>query len=131
MSKSGYCVFWLLYFPVRAFSRYAIFRVCQKTGLLHFPLCHLQSPPKIHIGMEIEGQESPSAGGRLIWPQRTRMTRKLKKGLLPPQKSFGTLLAAMATVWNGLPEAIKSEKSETKYKKKIAAFCINLQQSQV
>jgi hypothetical protein len=34
-------------------------------------------------------------------------------------------------VWNGLPEAIKSEKRETKYKKKIAAFCSNLQQSQV
>jgi hypothetical protein len=87
--------------------------------------------PKIHIGMEIEGQESPLAGGRLIWPQRTRMTRNLEKGLLPPQKSSGTLLAAMATVWNGLLEAIKSEKSETKYKKKIAAFCSNLQQSQV
>jgi hypothetical protein len=44
MPKSGYCIFWLLYFPVRAFSGYAIFRFCQKTGLLHFPLCHLQSP---------------------------------------------------------------------------------------
>jgi hypothetical protein len=59
------------------------------------------------------------------------MTRNLEKGLLPPHKSSGTLLAAMATVWNGLPEAIESEKSETKYKKKIAAFCSNLQQSQV
>jgi hypothetical protein len=40
------------------------------------------------------------------------------------------------TLWlsikiNGLPEAIKSEKRETKYKKKIAAFCSNLQQSHV
>jgi hypothetical protein len=81
--------------------------------------------------MEIEGQELPLAGGWLIWPQRTRMTRNLEKGLLPPQKSSVTLLAAVATVWNGLPEAIKSEKSETKYKKKIAPFCSNLQQSQV
>jgi hypothetical protein len=32
----------------------------------------------------------------------------------------------MATVWNGLPEAIKSEKSETKNKKKFAAICSNL-----
>jgi hypothetical protein len=59
------------------------------------------------------------------------MTRNLEKGLLPPQKSSGTLLAAITTVRNGLPEAIKSEKSETKYKKEIAAFCSNLQQSQV
>jgi hypothetical protein len=44
MPKSGYCIFWLLYFLVRAFFGYAIFRFCQKTGLLHFPLCHLQSP---------------------------------------------------------------------------------------
>jgi hypothetical protein len=55
------------------------------------------------------------------------MTRNLEKGLLPPQKLSGTLLAAMATVWNGLPEAIKSEQSETRCKKKIAAFCSNLQ----
>jgi hypothetical protein len=40
---------------------------------------------KTHIGMEIEGQESPLAGGQLIWPQRTRMTRNIEKGLLPPQ----------------------------------------------
>jgi hypothetical protein len=58
----------------------------------------------------------------LIWPQRTRMSRNLEKGLLPPQKLSGTLLAAMATVWNELPEAIKSEKSETKYKKKNCCF---------
>jgi hypothetical protein len=69
---------------------------------------------KIHIGMEIEGQESPLAGGRLIWPQRTRMTRNLEKGHLPPQKLSGTLLAAMAIVCNGLPEAIKSEQSARK-----------------
>jgi hypothetical protein len=86
---------------------------------------------KIHIGMKIEGQESTLAGGRLIWPPRTRMTRNLKKAHLPLQKLSGTLLAAMATVWNGLPEAIKSEQSETKYKKKIAAFCSNLQQRQI
>jgi hypothetical protein len=73
---------------------------------------------KIHISMEIEGQESPLAGGRLIWPQRTRMTRNLEKGLLPPQKSSGTLLAAMATVWNGLPEVIKSEKKLNKIQEK-------------
>jgi hypothetical protein len=82
---------------------------------------------KVHIGLEIEGRELPLTGGRLIWPQRTRMTRNLEKGLLPPQKLPGTLLAAMATVWNGLPEAIKSEQSETKCKKKIAAFCSNSQ----
>jgi hypothetical protein len=63
----------------------------------------------------------------LIWPQTTRMTRNLEKGLLPPQKSSGTLLAAMATVWNELPEAIKSEQSKTICKNKIAAFCSNLQ----
>jgi hypothetical protein len=66
---------------------------------------------KIHIGLEIEGQESPLIGGLLIWPKRTRMTRNLEKGLLPPQKLSGTLLVAMATVWNGLPEAVKSEQS--------------------
>jgi hypothetical protein len=53
---------------------------------------------KTHIGLEIEGQELPLTGGRLIWPQRTRKTRNLEKGLLPPQKFSGTLLAAMATV---------------------------------
>jgi hypothetical protein len=37
----------------------------------------------------------------------------------------------MATVWNGLPEAIQSEQSETKNKKKIAALCGNLQQRQI
>jgi hypothetical protein len=74
---------------------------------------------KIHIGLEIEGQESPLTGGWLIWPQMTRMTRNLEKGLLPPQKLSGTLLAAMATVWNELPEALKSEQSETKCKKKM------------
>jgi hypothetical protein len=58
------------------------------------------------------GRELPLTGGRLIWPQRTRMTRNIEKGLLPPQKSFGTLLAAMTTVSNVLPEAIKSEQSE-------------------
>jgi hypothetical protein len=63
-------------------------------------------------------KELSLAGGRLIWPQRTRMTRNFMKGLLPPQKSSGTLLAAMATVWNGLPEAIKSEKSENKIQEK-------------
>jgi hypothetical protein len=47
-----------------------------------------------------------------------------KKGLLPLQKLSGTLLAAMATVCNGLPEAIKSEQSKTKYKNKN--FCNNL-----
>jgi hypothetical protein len=78
--------------------------------------------------MEIK---SPLVGGWLIWPQRTRITRNIEKGLLPLQKSSGTLLAAMATVWNGLPEAIKSEQSETKYKKKIDAFCSNLQQRQI
>jgi hypothetical protein len=82
---------------------------------------------KTHIGLEIEGRESPLTAGWLIWPQRTRMTRNHKKGLLPRQKLSGTLLAAMATVWNGLPEAIKSEQSETRCKKKIAAFCSNLQ----
>jgi hypothetical protein len=81
--------------------------------------------------MEIEGQELPLAGGRFICPQRTRMTRNIEKGLLPPQKLSGTLLAAMATVWNGSPEAIKSEQSKTKYKKKIAAFCSNLQKRQI
>jgi hypothetical protein len=55
------------------------------------------------------------------------MTRNLEKGLLPPQKSSGTLLAAMATVWNGFPEDIKSEQSETKCKKIIARFSSNLQ----
>jgi hypothetical protein len=30
----------------------------------------------------------------------------------------------MATVWNGLPEAIKSEKSDTKYKKKLLHFAV-------
>jgi hypothetical protein len=69
---------------------------------------------KIHIGMEIKGQESPLTGGWLIWPQTTRMTKNLEKGLLPPHKSSGTLLAAMATVWNELPEAIKSEQSARK-----------------
>jgi hypothetical protein len=69
---------------------------------------------KIHIGMEIKGQESPLAGGRLIWPQRTRLTSNIEKGLLPPQKLSGTLLAVMATVWNGLPEAIKSEQRTRK-----------------
>jgi hypothetical protein len=59
------------------------------------------------------------------------MTRNLEKGLLPPQKSSGTLLAAMATVWNGSPEAIKSEQSETETKKKIASFCRNLHKSQI
>jgi hypothetical protein len=54
------------------------------------------------------------------------MTRNIE-GLLPPQKLSGTLLAAMATVCNGLPEAIKSEQSKTKYKKNIAAFCSDLQ----
>jgi hypothetical protein len=82
---------------------------------------------KIHIGLEIEGRELPLTGGRLIWPQRTRMTRNLEKGLLPARKLSGTLLAAMATVRNGLPEAIKSEQSETKCKKNIVAFCSNLQ----
>jgi hypothetical protein len=86
---------------------------------------------KIHIGMEIMGQELPLAGGWLIWPQRTRMTRNLEKGLLPPQKSSGTLLAAMATFWNGLLEAIKSEQSKTKCKKKIAVFCSNLHKRQI
>jgi hypothetical protein len=81
--------------------------------------------------MEIEGQESSLAGGRLIWPQRARMTRNIEKGLLPPQMLSGTLLAAMATVWNGLPEAIKSEQSGTKNKKKIIAFCSNIQQRQI
>jgi hypothetical protein len=61
----------------------------------------------------------------------TRMTRNLEKGLIPPQKLSCTLLAAMATVWNWLPEAFKSEQSETKNKKKIAAFCSNLQQRQI
>jgi hypothetical protein len=42
------------------------------------------------------------------------MTTNLEKGLLPPHKLSGTLLAAMATVWNGLPEAMKSEQSETR-----------------
>jgi hypothetical protein len=83
------------------------------------------------FGMEIEGQESPLAGGRLIWPQRTIMTRNMEKGLLPPQMSSGTLLAAMATVWNGLSEAIKSEQSGTKNKKKFAVFCSNIQQRQI
>jgi hypothetical protein len=49
MPKSGYCIFWLLYFLVRAFSGYAIFRLCQKTVLLHFPLCHLHSPLNDHV----------------------------------------------------------------------------------
>jgi hypothetical protein len=57
----------------------------------------------------------------------TIMTRNLEKVLLPPHTSSGTLLAAMATVGNGLPEAIKSKPSETKCKKKTAAFCSNLQ----
>jgi hypothetical protein len=73
---------------------------------------------KIHIGMEIEGEELPLAGGWLIWPQKTRKTRNLEKGLLTPRKLSDTLLAAMATVWNGLPEAIKSEHSETKVQEK-------------
>jgi hypothetical protein len=73
---------------------------------------------KIHIGMDIEGQESPLAGGRLILSQRTRTTRNIEKGLLTPQKSSGTLLAAMAIVGNVLPEAIKTEQSETKNEKK-------------
>jgi hypothetical protein len=55
------------------------------------------------------------------------MTRNVEKGLLPPHKLSGTLLAAMATVWNEWPEAIKSEQSETKCEKKNAAFCSNLQ----
>jgi hypothetical protein len=81
---------------------------------------------KVCIGMEIKGRELPLAGGRLIRLQRTRMTRNIKKGLLPPQNLSGTLRAAMATVWNGLPKAIKSELSETKKKKKNSAFCSNL-----
>jgi hypothetical protein len=77
--------------------------------------------------MEIKGQELPLAGGRLICPKRKRMTRNIEKELLPPHNLSGTLLAAMATVWNGYPEAIKSEQSETKYKTIFAAFCSNLQ----
>jgi hypothetical protein len=38
---------------------------------------------KIHIGMEIEGQELPLAGGRLIWPQRTSMIRNHRSRLAP------------------------------------------------
>jgi hypothetical protein len=63
---------------------------------------------KIHIGIEIKERELPLIGGWLICLQRTRMTRNIEKGLLPPQKLSGTLLADMATVWNGLLEAIKS-----------------------
>jgi hypothetical protein len=48
---SGYCIFWLLHFLVRSFSGYAIFRFCQKTGLLHCPLCHFQSPPPMGTTM--------------------------------------------------------------------------------
>jgi hypothetical protein len=36
MSQSGYCVFWLLYFPVRAFSGYAIFGSAKKQGYCIF-----------------------------------------------------------------------------------------------
>jgi hypothetical protein len=66
--------------------------------------------------MDINERELPLAGGWLIWPKRTRMAINIEKGLLPPRKSSGTLLAAMATVWNGLPEAMKSEQNEKKFK---------------
>jgi hypothetical protein len=59
------------------------------------------------------------------------MDRNIKTGLLPPQKLSGTLLAGMATVWNGLRDAIKTEQKETKCQKKIVAFCSNLQQRQI
>jgi hypothetical protein len=84
-----------------------LFSLTGHTSVAEMCLRAVSWAAKIHIGMEIEEQELPLTGGRLIWPQTTRMTRNLEKGLLPPQKSSGTLLAAMATVWNELPEAIK------------------------
>jgi hypothetical protein len=47
-------------------------------------------------------------------PKKDKNDKKHREGApIPPQKLSGTLLAAIATVWNGLPEAIKSEQSET------------------
>jgi hypothetical protein len=64
-------------------------------------------------GRDTQPQTTMPTTPSLANQKRTRMTRNIEKGLLPPQKLSGTLLAAMATVWNGLPEAIKSEQSET------------------
>jgi hypothetical protein len=56
----------------------------------------------------------------------SRLSRITLPGFIGYQKChYSSLLAAMATVWNELTEAIKSEQSETKCKKKIAAFCSN------
>jgi hypothetical protein len=69
MPKSGYCILWLLYFQVRAFSGYAIFRFGKKPGLLHFPLCHLQSPHMNDMNWH-------------KWNELTWMTRIVCRGLM-------------------------------------------------
>jgi hypothetical protein len=64
---SGYAIFRLCLSQVIAFSGYCIFRLerfpvmpssgsAKKTGLLHFLLCHLQSPPSMYAFL------SPSEG---------------------------------------------------------------------
>jgi hypothetical protein len=80
---------------------------------------------KIHIGLEIEGQESPLTGGWLNWPQKTRMTRNLEKRLLPPQKSSGTLLAAMAWLQSGM--GCLKPSSQNKVKQSARKNCCILQ----
>jgi hypothetical protein len=45
MLKSGYRIFWLLYFQVRAFCGYAIFRFCKKQGYCIFRYAIFSHPP--------------------------------------------------------------------------------------
>ena len=48
--------------------------------------------------------------------QHGRMTRSTTMGILPPQLSSGTLVSAMAKVWNFLPWEIREEKSVVIFK---------------
>jgi hypothetical protein len=51
-----------------------LFSLAGQTSVGEMCLRAVSRGAKAHIGMEIEGQESPLAEGWLIWPKRTRIT---------------------------------------------------------
>jgi hypothetical protein len=56
-----------------------------------------------------------------------RISRKRERDKEREREREIFILSVMVTVWNNLPEAIKSEQNAIKYKKQIAAFFTNVQ----
>jgi hypothetical protein len=79
---------------------------------------------KIHIGMEIKEQESSFAGGRLIWLQRTRMTRNIEKGLLPPQKYLAPFWQPWLQSGMGCRKPSSQNRVKQRTRKKLLHFAV-------